>query len=464
MRMLLAAALISALIIGPGGAPAAHAQAASDSSRPETMRMSAPPPLTRPLPVMEHVLSNGLKVLLLERRTAPVVSVQVWYRVGSRNEKIGKSGISHLTEHLMFQGSKNFPAGTYDKLVERHGGHHNAFTTEDATAYYVTFPSDKLELALRMEADRMANLLIPAGKFDSERNVVKEERRWRTENSPFGMMWELLGATAYTAHPYRWPVVGWMADLDALTRQDAVDHYKRFYTPGNAVLVLVGDFEAPKALDLVKRTFGTIPAGPAIHEAVTREPRQNGERRTEVIRDVETPAVMIAFHMGAKGDPDYLPLWLVDRIMSSGRSSRLYHDLVYTRKLAQEVGTMITDNKDPGLFLAYAVPMPGHTTAELETELIKALDRLKTEDVGDRELQKALNQAEAEYIFGQQKDHEIGVLLGQNEVLKDWRLVNEFLDRLRQVTREDIKRVAAQTFTRRNRSVVTLVPAKEVKE
>lgn len=464
MRTLHAVALATALAVAPGSASLAATPAAADAPKPETMRMSAPPPLTKPLPVQEHVLPNGLKVLLLERRTAPVITVQVWYRVGSRNELVGKSGISHLTEHLMFQGSKNFPDKTYDNLVERHGGNNNAFTTEDATAYYVNFPSDKLELALRMEADRMASLLLPPGKFDSERNVVKEERRWRTENSPFGMMWELLGATAYTAHPYRWPVVGWMSDLDSVTLADAKDHYKRFYTPNNAVVVLVGDFEATKALALVKKTFGAIPRGPEIKQVITKEPQQNGERRTEVIRDVETPAVMIAFHMGAKGDPDDLPLRLLDQILSSGRSSRLYHDLVYTRKLAQSVGTMVTDNKDPGLFLAYALPMPGHTAAELEGELLKALERVKIEDVDDRELQKAINQAEAGYIFGQQKDHELGVLLGQNEVLRDWRLVNDYVEKLRKVSKEDLKRVAKQTFTRRNRSVVTLVPTKEVKE
>ncbi len=464
MRKLFAAGLALALAFASGGTSFAATPAAADAPKPEPMRMSAPPSITKPLPVKEHILPNGLKVLLLERHTAPVVSFQVWYRVGSRNELIGKSGIAHITEHLMFQGSKNFPTGTYDRLVERHGGNNNAFTTEDTTAYYLNFPSDKLELAAKMEADRMANLLIPPAKFDSERNVVKEERRWRTENDPFGMMWELLGATAYTAHSYRWPVVGWMSDLDNMTRKDAWEHYKRYYTPGNAVVVVVGDFESGKALEIVKKTFGVIPKGPAITQVITTEPPQKGERRTEVIRDVETPAVMIAFHMGAKGDPDYLPLWMIDRILSSGRSSRLYHDLVYTRKLAQEVGTVVGDNKDPGLFLAYAVPMPGHTSAELEAELLKALDKMKTEEVGDRELQKALNQAEAGFVFGQQKDYELGLLLGQNEILKDWRLVNDYLPKLRGVTKEDIKRVAAQTFTRRNRSVITLVPAKEVKE
>ncbi|MBM3275548.1 MAG: insulinase family protein, partial [Candidatus Sericytochromatia bacterium] len=192
-------------------------------------------------------------------------------------------------------------------------------------------------------------------------------------------------------------------------------------------------------------------------------PPQKGERRTEVIRDVETPAVMVAYHIGPRSDPDFHTLWVMDKILSSGESSRLHRDLVYTRKLAQEAGTSALENKDPGLFLAYAVPMPGHTAGELEGELIKALDRLKAEEVTPRELQKAINQAQATYLFGQQKNYEIGQALGSAEVQHTWRAVNDFLDKVRQVTAADIKRVAEKTFTRQNRSVITLVPAKEAK-
>ncbi|MBM3269696.1 MAG: insulinase family protein [Candidatus Sericytochromatia bacterium] len=419
-------------------------------------------PLAGTLPVTEHVLPNGLKVLMLERHTAPVVSFQVWYRVGSRNEDVGKSGVSHLLEHLLFQGSKHFPAGAYDRTVERHGGNNNAFTTEDYTAYYVNFPSDKLELAARLEADRMTGALVPAAKFASELGVVKEERRWRTDNDPFGMMWEMLGATAYAAHPYRWPIVGWMSDLDAMTHADAVAYYKAHYQPNNAVVVVVGDFETSKALDVVKKTFGALPRGPVARRAIPQEPPQKGERRTEVIRDVATPAVMLAYHMGPKGGADFFPLAVIDRILSSGRSSRLHHDLVYTRKWAQEVGTNAGENADPGLFLAYAVPMPGRTAADLESELIKALDRLKTEDVADRELQKAINQVEAKFYFSQQKNYALGTAIGSAEAQGSWRFVNDYVTRIRAVTKADIRRVAAQTFTRQNRSVITLVPAKEL--
>jgi zinc protease len=453
-------ALVAAALSVFAASPAYAQSAPEPKPDAERMRMAS---VATPLPVVEKTLPNGLKVLLLERHTAPVISFQVWYRVGSRNEQVGKSGISHLLEHLMFQGSKNFPTGSYDKLVERHGGANNAFTTEDMTAYYVNFPSDKLELAARLEADRMTTALIPQAKFATELNVVKEERRWRTENDPFGMMWEMLGATAYSAHPYRWPVVGWMSDLDGMTRDDAVAYYKAHYQPGNAIVVVVGDFQTAKAMEIITRYFGAIPKAPAVTATVPQEPPQKGERRTEVIRDVETPAVMLAYHIGPKSDPEFHALWVMDKILSSGESSRLHRDLVYTRKLAQEAGTSALENKDPGLFLVYAVPMPGHTSGELEGELIKALDQLKSEEVTPRELQKAINQAQAAFIFGQQKNYEIGQALGSAEIQHSWRAVNDFLEKVRQVTAADIKRVAEKTFTRQNRSVITLVPAKEAK-
>lgn len=344
------------------------------------------------------------------------------------------------------------------------GGNNNAFTTEDYTAYYINFPSAQLELAAQLEADRMANLLIPAEKFASEVNVVKEERRWRTENSPFGMMWEMLGATAYAQHSYRWPVIGWMGDLERLTRDQAYDYYKAHYLPNNAIVVVVGDFVPVKALEIIKRNFGHLKAGELPTAEVTQEVPQSGERRVEIIRDVETGAVMVAYHIPAKGDRDFYTLEVLERILAKGRSARLYHDLVYTRQLAEEVGAMTLENRDPGLFLAYAVPLPKHTTAELERELRQALERLKTEDVTDYELQKAINQAEASFIFGQQKNFEVGSQLGSNEALRDWQLVNDFLPKIRAVTKQDIRRVAAKVFTRMNRSVVTLVPAKEVKD
>jgi zinc protease len=446
--LLLAATLLVAAGLPAIGAPAAKAQATSS----EVAR----------IPVQEYTLPNGLKVLLVENHKAPVVSVQIWYRVGSRNEEIGKTGLAHVTEHMMFQGSKNFATGKYKELVEANGGDYNAFTTEDVTAYYATFSSDKLKLALELEADRLRGLLVPPSKFGSEVEVVKEERRWRTENSPFGMMWEVLGSTAYQAHPYRWPVVGWMSDLDGLVRQDAVDFYRRYYVPNNATLVVSGDFKAKEALPLIRSTFGKIPKGPQPPRVQTVEPKQMGERRSEIVRPVQTASAMIAYHIPAYGHSDLHVLQVMSNLLSNGESSRLYQDLVYERKIAQDVGTYMSKQIDPSLFLLYGTLLPGHGGAALEEGIYAQLERLKTEPVSERELQKAKNQVEASFVFGQQKAEQVANLLGEAATLKDYRLANQVVEGVRAVTPQDIMRVAKQTFTKENRSVVTLIPASSV--
>lgn len=411
------------------------------------------------LPVVHHrKLANGLEVLVAPRHHAPLLSFQVWYRVGSRDEAIGQSGISHLVEHLMFQGSPNYPTGQYDALVERNGGSNNAFTTEDYTAYYVDLPSDKLQLAASLEADRMRGLLMPEGKFGSELSVVKEERRWRTENDPFGMMWEMLGATSYVQHPYRWPVVGWMADLDRMTRAKAMAHYRRHYHPDQAVAVVVGDVSPDKVFRIVDQTFGKLPRGPGVDRVVPAEPPQRGERRTTLLRPVQAPAVMLAYHTGARRDDDHHALVLAERVLSAGRSSRLQRDLVDGRKLAQEVGASAMAGLDPGLFLVYGVPMPGHSAAELERELQAALDRLASEPITEKERQKAYDQAKAAHLLGMEKNHDLGIALGTAAMLGNWRWALDEVRDLAAVSPARLQQVAANTFRIANRSVIVLEP------
>ena len=460
MKNASALALAATLLVASGmpvvGAPAFTAPALAAASA-KTAPVTRDAQVGR-IPVQEHTLPNGLKVLLVENHKAPVVSVQVWYRVGSRNEEIGKTGLAHVTEHMMFQGSKNYPTGRYKDLVEANGGDYNAFTTEDITAYYATFASDKLKLALELEADRMTGLIIPESKFPSEVEVVKEERRWRTENSPFGMMWEVLGSTAYQAHPYRWPVVGWMSDLDGLTRKDAWDFYKRYYHPNNATLIVSGDFTAKEAMPIIQRTFGKIPKGPVPPKVLTVEPRQMGERRSEIVRPVQTSSAMVAYHIPAYGHPDLPAVQVLSNLLSNGESSRLYQDLVYRKAIAQDVGTYMSQQIDPSLFLLYGTLLPGKAPAELEAGLFAEIERLKTEPVSDIELQKAKNQVEASFLFGQQKAEQVANVLGEAATLKDYRLANQVVDRVRAVTPEDVMRVAKTYFTKENRSVVTLIP------
>lgn len=408
--------------------------------------------------VQEERLPNGLKILMVENHKVPMFSLQLWYKVGSRNERPGITGIAHLLEHMHYLGTKRRPTGAYDREVESYGGEDNASTSEDFTDYYVEMASEHLERAIDLEADALANLTFPANKFDSEKQVVMEERRLRTENSPIGMMYELIGATAYLAHPYSWPVVGWMSDLLGMTRQDVVDFHKTYYHPNNATLVLVGDFEPKNAMRLIRKHFGPLKAGPTPPPVRTVEPDQNGERRTELLKEVETPAVMAAYKIPQVGHPDLYPLLVASNLLSRGESSRLYRSMVDETQIAQSVSAWAGENKDPGLFYLAALPTPGHTTAELETAMYRELDRLKAEPVTAQELAKAKKQIEAEFLMGQQRASSLGFQLGVYETLKDYRLFLTYVDKIRQVSAQDIQRVAKTYLQKANRSVVTLVP------
>lgn len=425
--------------------------------------LAAPALAAKPLPIKEFKLDNGLKVLLLENRKAPVVTFQVWYHTGSRNEPIGQSGISHFLEHVMFLGTQKYPGNTYDRLTESNGGSNNAFTSKDYTCFYVDFGSEQLDLAARLEADRMQNLLVNPEKFPSELNVVKEERRWRTDNSPTGAMMEELYALAFKNHPYRWPVIGWMDDLDHMSREKMLAYYKTFYAPNNATIVIVGDFKTPEALGIVKKHFGAIPPAKRVPKLMIKEAPQTSERRSTLVREVSTPNVLMGYHAPAIGTPDHFVLSIIDSILNGGESSRMHQDLVEKRKLAQEISTDVDAYKDPGLFSCFAVPMPGRTLPELETAIEEHLERLKQEPVSDHELEKAINNAEAGFILGQQKNHSLGVTIGHFDVQADYRLVNRYVDELRKVNKEDIQRVAKQVFVKNNRTVVTLLPREEKK-
>lgn len=241
--------------------------------------------------VTETVLPNGLKILLKEEHKAPIVTFQIWYRVGARNEQLGKTGMSHVLEHMMFKGTKKYGPKQFSRTVQRNGGNDNAFTSKDYTAYFENFAADRLELAIDLESDRMQNLILDPREFLSERDVVKEERRMRYEDDPTQTMVEQMMATAFAAHPYQWPVIGWMADLENLTRDDLSRHYKTYYAPNNATIVIVGDFDTRKVLPLVEKYFGGIPRGPEVPKVGAVEPKQLGEKRVTVRREAELPAV-----------------------------------------------------------------------------------------------------------------------------------------------------------------------------
>ncbi len=409
------------------------------------------------LDIQEFRLDNGLEVLILEDHAVPLVTVQVWYRVGSRNERPGITGISHFLEHMMFKGTAKYGPGTYSQLVQRYGGTQNAFTSYDMTAYYAVLPAARLELALDLEADRMTNLLFDPNEIKAEREVVKEERRLR-ENTPTGPMHEELSALAYKAHPYHWPTIGWMSDIEDITREDLLAHYKTHYVPNNATLIVVGDVTAAQTMEAVQRSFGAIPNGPT-HPAVRPpEPPQLGEHRGEIPRPTALAALAIAYHIPAFDHLDALPLEVLSQILSQGQSSRLYRTLVYQQQLATSINTNADLRVDPGLFTIISMVQAGKTPAEVEEAIYAQLNHLTAESIADGELQKAINQAQSGFVFRQDAIQQQGFTIGFFHMLQSYKVINEYLERLRRVTKEDVARVARTYLTKINRTVVTIVP------
>jgi zinc protease len=409
------------------------------------------------LDIKEFRLDNGLEVLILEDHAVPLVTVQVWYRVGSRNERPGVTGVSHFLEHLMFKGTPKYGPGAYSQLIQRYGGTQNAFTSYDMTAYYAVLPAARLELALDLEADRMSNLLLDPQEIKSEREVVKEERRLR-ENAPTGPMYEELSALAYKAHPYQWPIIGWMSDIEHITRDDLLAHYKTYYIPNNATLIIVGDVHATQTMEAVQRLFGPIPKGPPVPPVRPPEPPQAGERRAEIPRPTALAAIAIAFHIPAFEHPDALPLEVLSQILSQGQSSRLYRDLVYHQQLATSISSDADLRVDPGLFTIVSMVQADKSPGQVEEAIYKQLEAIAEDTIADSELQKSINQAQSSFVFRQDAIQQQGFTIGFFHLLQSYKVVNEYLDRLRQVTKQDVARVARTYLTKTNRTVVTIVP------
>ncbi|HEU4685499.1 MAG TPA: pitrilysin family protein [Nitrospira sp.] len=408
----------------------------------------------------EYVLSNGMKVVIVEVPKAPVATVQVWYKVGSRNEVMGRAGLSHMLEHMMFKGTNKYPKGAFSRLIRKNGGMDNAFTSQDFTAYFENLAADRVELALELEADRMQGLILDLNEFKTEREVVKEERRLRTEDDPQGALVEALFAQAYMSHPYHWPVIGWFGDLDAMTLEDLQRHYDTFYSPNNATLLVVGDVKADQLLPTIKQLFEPIPRGPEPKSVATMEAEQKGERRFLLKRDAQVPFVMMGFRVPNFSSEDSYALDVLESILSRGKSSRLYQSLVYDQKLSLAVGAEYgLMQADPGLFYFYALVSPGQKVELIEDALLKEIRRLQNDPPTEQELQRAKNQIEAARVFEQDSNFRHAMLLGQAESIgAGWRKVDQFLDRIRAVTAKDVQRVAKQYLVEDSRTVGILIP------
>src|SRR5437867_4447042 len=316
-------------------------------------------------------LPNGLTLVLSEDHSTPIVHLQLWYHVGSKNEKPGRTGFAHLFEHLMFKGSKNVQPEAHTSMISSVGGQSNAFTTDDETVFWETVPAQYLPLILWLEADRMATLKAGKDAFTNEREVVKEERRMRVDNQPYGRLNEIIYDQAFTVHPYKHATIGSMKDLEAASIEDVRDFYYTYYVPANATMALVGDFETPQAVDLVTKYLGRVPkAERPVPRDFPKEPPQTQEKRVTLPQPWPLPAVVVAYHITYDGNPDSYPLHIAAKVLSDGESSRIYQKLVYEKQMAVAACGHANLIEDPNLFYAVAIVQPGHTTDEVTDSLI----------------------------------------------------------------------------------------------
>jgi zinc protease len=417
---------------------------------------------TRPtrLDYTMSTLGNGMQVVFLEDHSTPIVHAEIWYHVGSKNERPGRTGFAHLFEHMMFKGSKNVEPEGHPSWISSIGGQSNAYTTEDATVFWETVPAQYLPLVLWLEADRLATLRIDEDVFRTEREVVKEERRMRIDNQPYGRLNELIYDQAFTVHPYKHPTIGSMKDLEAASINDVRDFFRTYYVPNNATLVLVGDFSTKEAQDLVTKYLGRVPKSDRpVPRDIPKEPPQTKERRVKLEESWPLPAVVVAHHITFDGDPDSYPLHIASKVLSDGQSSRIYRKLVYEKQIALAAfggGNII---EDPNLFYAVAIVQPGHTPQEAIDGLIAELDQLRTEPITPAELQQAKNQFARDYIFSRESDKDKAMQLGHAVVIhNDIKTADGEFDIFMNITQADVQRVARRYFTPENRLVMTIMP------
>lgn len=414
--------------------------------------------------VHEHMLANGLKVLLVEDHKSPLAVFQVWYRVGSMDEGSGKTGVSHVLEHMMFKGTASHPSKELARTVQRFGGMDNAFTSRDSTAYYQFLPAEQLALSVEFESDRMRNLLFAPEDAAAEIAVVMEERRTRTEDDPYGSLYEDLFATTFKVHPYRWPVIGWMEDLKNLTPQDIRAHYDKYYSPDNAFIVVAGDIDPKATIALIEASFGPIKPSSTNARAISPEPQQQGERRVELLREAELPAVAAAYHAPSITHADTYALdvlsTVLSTVLSGGKSSRLYRSLVYEKKLAVSAyADYYSMNRSPSLFILGATATPGTDIATVEQALYDEIEAIAATPPTEREIQKAKNQIASDFIMSQDSLLMRANTVGRFEAAGGWRLMDSYVESIKAVTPQEVQRVARQYFTKQNRTVGTLIPS-----
>jgi zinc protease len=409
--------------------------------------------------VKSRTLKNGMKVLVQEDHSIPNATVYIFYRVGSRNERPGTTGLSHFFEHMMFNGAKKYGPGEFDRVMEASGGRNNAYTNNDVTVYQDWFPASSLELIFDLEADRIQNLAFDPEIIKSERGVVMSERRTSVESDNSGLLNEQLWATAFTAHPYQWPVVGWAVDIENWTMEDLKRHFDMGYSPSNATMVVSGDVSADEIFRLAQKYIEPIASHEPPPKVTTQEPEQMGERRVVIKKFAQLPVLMLGYHVPQTSSPDYYPLQVLQAVLFSGQSSRMYQRLVDKDQLAISTFANWDYSFDPGLFTITVQPKAGVQTGAVEKAVYEELDRVKAQPVTDQEVEKAKNILLANFYRQVRTIDGRANALGSYEVFfGDYRKLFTAAEDYNKVTKDDVRRVAQKYFTDKNRTVATLVP------
>jgi zinc protease len=411
----------------------------------------------------EYTMPNGLHVILHEDHSTPIVAVSVMYHVGSKNEDPQRTGFAHFFEHLLFEGSENIQRGEFMKLVQSAGGQLNANTTQDRTFYYEVLPSNQLELALWMESERMLHAKIDDIGVETQRKVVKEEKKQRYDNTPYGQLINVIFENAYTTYPYRWSPIGKEQYIDQATMAEFMAFYKTFYVPNNAVLVIAGDLDIAKTKALISKYYNDIPKGTkAIPRPTEVEPVQKAEKRVKFYDNVQLPGVILAYHTPKQGTHDYYAIQMLTQLMSTGKSSRFTKEVVDKQEKAVQAAAFDLGNEEPGLAIMLGIANMGISAEDLEKSMLAEIEKLKKDGISDEEYSKLQNQSETDFIEQNQK------VLGVASNLATYYtfggnadLINTELERYKKVTKDDIKRVANKYFTKENRLVVYYLPKSE---
>ena len=414
--------------------------------------------------VYEEILPNGLKIIAVKDPNAPLAVFQIWYDAGSIHEQVGKTGSSHLLEHMMFKGTARYGPKVFSRMIKRAGGIDNAGTSKDFVYYYQKLAPDRLYLSIELEADRMRNLIMDPEETLSEREVVMEERRMRYEDDPQNLVYEEVVATAFNNHPYRWPVIGWMEDLSTLTRDDLWDYYRHRYVPNNAFIVVAGNIDIDLIAAKIRKEFGGIPRGPELKKLDIKEPEQRGEKRIFIKKEAELPYVISAYKVPNIMSEDSYALEVLATVLSGGKSARIYKSLIDEQRIALSAGAGYSStNRYPFLFYLYGTALPGKKIEDVENALYKEVDKVKSQFPDEREMQKAKNQIEADYIMSQDSIFYQAMVYAQFELIGDWRLKEKYLEGIRKVTPEDVQRVAKKYIVQKRRTVGILIPIKNSK-